>query len=154
MPLVHDNYFRIPDFKLEFAIRLTRNGAVLWNNTFESLNASASVGGSGSGSGVIRIDAMGATNSWSTASTMGMADVNGTANVYIEDNIFNNVFLSAIDCDNNARTVIRYNTFNAAASFVTVPIRLRTGNATPRYTTTRSCSTRPVRMAPSPIPST
>jgi hypothetical protein len=106
LPLIHDNYFRLPDFKLEFAVRIGRNGAVIYNNTFESLNAN------GSGSGNIQISAMGASNSWTTASTMGMADTTGTANVYIEDNVFNNIYLSAIDCDNNARTVIRYNTFN------------------------------------------
>ncbi len=106
MPLIHDNYFRLPDFKLDFAVRLMRNGAIIYSNTFESLNAS------GSGSGNIQISAMGATTSWTTASTMGMADSGGTGNVYIEDNVFNNIYLSAIDCDNNARTVIRHNTFN------------------------------------------
>jgi hypothetical protein len=115
VPLVHDNYFRVPDFVLIHAIRLRRNGGVFWNNTFESLTPTASVGGSGSGSGGLQINAESSGSSWTTRSTMGADDTTGTANVYIENNVFNNIFLQAIDCDNNARTVIRHNTFNDSA---------------------------------------
>ena len=105
-PLIHDNYFQIPDFQLNVAIRFERNGGVIHHNVFESINPN------GSGSGTIQLKPLGLSSSWSTASTMGMADTTGTANVYIEDNTFTNLYLSAIDCDDNARTVIRRNMFN------------------------------------------
>jgi hypothetical protein len=112
-PLIHDNYFNLPDFQLVHAIHYERyGGGVIHHNTFESLTASGTSGSSGAGSGGLAIKDQSSGVSWSTASTMGAADITGTANIYIEDNTFNNIYLQAIDCDDNARTVIRRNTFN------------------------------------------
>lgn len=111
-PLIHDNYFGVPDFQLLHCIRLQRNGGVIYRNTFESLTASGTSGSSGAGSGCVQLKDESSGTSWSIASTMGAADITGTANIYIEDNTFNNIYLQAIDCDDNARTVIRRNTFN------------------------------------------
>lgn len=111
VPLVHNNYFNLPDFQLLHAIHLMRNGAVVYQNTFESLTVRGSLGSGGAGSGALDI-VSGDSTSWTTASTMGTGDTNGTANVYIEDNVFTNIYLQAIDCSENARTVIRHNTFN------------------------------------------
>jgi hypothetical protein len=111
-PLIHDNYFNVPDFQLSGCIHFERNGGVIWNNVFESLTSSGTGGSSGAGSGCLQLKNGSGGTSWSTASTMGTADVTGTANVYIEDNVFNNIYLQSIDCDDNARTVIRHNTFN------------------------------------------
>jgi hypothetical protein len=105
-PLIHDNYFRVPHFQLLHCLRLSRNGGVIYRNTFESLSAG------GAGSGCVQVKPESDPISWSSASTMGTADTTGTANVYIENNVFNNIFLQAIDCDDNARVVIRANTFN------------------------------------------
>jgi hypothetical protein len=110
-PIIHDNYFRVPDFQLFQCMTLLRNGAVIHRNVFESLTVKGGGGSGGAGSGCLQIK-VGSGSSWSTASTMGAADTTGTANVYIEDNIFTNIYLQAIDCDDNARTVIRFNTFN------------------------------------------
>jgi hypothetical protein len=112
VPLVHDNYFRVPDFVLIHAIRLSRSGGIFWNNTFESLDATGTSGSSGSGSGVFQLNNDSGGSSWTTASTMGKADTTGTANTYIEDNTFSNLHQQAIDIDNNARAVIRHNILN------------------------------------------
>jgi hypothetical protein len=111
-PVVHDNYFRVPNFQLAQCMTVRRNGAVIHHNVFESLVANGTSGSGGSGSGCLQLKDESNGSSWSTASTMGTADTTGTANIYIEDNIFTNIYLQVIDCDDNARTVIRFNTFN------------------------------------------
>ena len=42
---------------------------------------------------------------------MGTHDTNGTLNIYIEDNTFYGQSNGTIDCDDNCRVVVRYNTF-------------------------------------------
>jgi hypothetical protein len=114
-PLIHDNYFRVPDWQLVNAIHYGRySGGVIYLNTFESLTTAGVGGSSGAGSGCLVIKDPGdsASWSWSTASTMGTDDTTGLNNVYIEGNTFNNIYLQAIDCDDNSRVVIRQNTFN------------------------------------------
>jgi len=51
------------------------------------------------------------TNSWTTADSMGTNDANGKKNIYIEDNTFNGQSNGVLDCDDNIRVVLRYNTF-------------------------------------------
>jgi hypothetical protein len=46
---------------------------------------------------------------------MGTADVNGTANTYVEDCSFKDLFLQAVDFDDNSRTVVRHCTFDNSA---------------------------------------
>jgi hypothetical protein len=54
------------------------------------------------------------TDSWTSPSTMGMADTTGTNNLYVEDSDFH-AWLNATDFDDNARAVIRHSVFNNAA---------------------------------------
>ncbi len=103
--LVHDNYFRNVNFRVN-CIRWSAAGGVISNNTFESLDPDGSSGG------CFQLKAEGSTSSWSTASTMGKADSTGTANVYIENNAFKKIILQSIDVDDNMRAVIRYNSFD------------------------------------------
>ena len=104
--LVHDNYFRNVSFAVS-CIRWSAIGGVIWNNVFESLDVDGSSGG------CFQLkDNANNTKSWTTTSTMGTADVTGTANVYIENNTFKKIILQAIDVDDNMRAVIRYNTFD------------------------------------------
>jgi hypothetical protein len=105
--LLHDNYFRSVNFTVD-CVRWGAQGGVIWSNTFESLDAD----GSQSGCLQIKSDAGTMQNSWSTASTMGTADTNGTINVYVEDNTFKKILVQSIDVDDNMRAVIRYNTFD------------------------------------------
>jgi hypothetical protein len=55
------------------------------------------------------------TTSWTTPSTMGMNDLSGESNLYIEDNRFVKVLQAGIDVDANSRVVIRRNTFDNSA---------------------------------------
>ena len=103
--LIHDNYFRTVEFRIG-CMRWAAVGGVIWNNVFESLQAEGSSGG------CLQLKAENLVSSWTTVSTMGTADLNGTANVYIENNTFRKVILQAIDVDDNMRVVIRYNTFD------------------------------------------
>lgn len=52
------------------------------------------------------------TASWTTPSTMGMADTTGESNVYVENSTFTLALHEAIDFDDNCRIVIRHNTFD------------------------------------------
>ncbi len=53
--------------------------------------------------------------SWTTGSTFGTDDTNGDQNVYFEDNVFRKIIIQSLDSDNNARVVIRHNTFDNSA---------------------------------------
>ncbi len=50
--------------------------------------------------------------SWTTASTMGADDLDGESNVYVEDNVFREIPLQALDPDSNSRVVVRRNRFD------------------------------------------
>ncbi len=54
-------------------------------------------------------------NSWGIAGTIGAADTNGKRNLYIENNTFLGGTNQGIDCDDAARCVIRYNTFDRSS---------------------------------------
>ena len=105
--LVHDNYMQVQNFGVS-CIHWGARGGVVWGNEFVSLDPS------GSQSGCIPIKAEDPSSdvSWTTASTMGVADANGDRNVYFEDNIFRKILQQVLDPDGNARVVIRYNTFD------------------------------------------
>jgi hypothetical protein len=104
--LVHDNYFRTVEFTVN-CIRWTAKSGVIWANVFETLERNGSSGGCL----LIKPDTASAV-SWSTASTMGTADITGTSNVYVEGNTFKKILVQAIDVDDDMRAVIRYNTFD------------------------------------------
>ncbi len=103
-PFIVDNtHFAIgsPD-----TITITANGGVLYQNEFYSA--------SGSAADTMRVNLgvdAGAA-SWASAHTMGTADTNGESNIYFEDNTWTNFLEIALDCDNGARVVARYNTLN------------------------------------------
>jgi hypothetical protein len=54
-------------------------------------------------------------NSWGTAHTIGTADTTGKRNLYIENNTFLGGTNQGIDCDDAARCVVRYNTFDRSS---------------------------------------
>ena len=106
-PLLHDCSFESSGGLLEM-IRFRINGGVVWNWTFydKDQNEEAITFKDPSGG------AHGVSQSWTTNDTMGMADGNGTANTYVENCIFDEMTLQAVDIDDNSRAVIRYCTFN------------------------------------------
>jgi hypothetical protein len=100
--LVHDCYFETNYIAVIFALGWETNGGVIWHCKFFSNYNLA--GGIDFKSGY--------TESWRTPSTMGMADVNGTANTYVEDCRFTGFYLDCVDFDDNSRTVLRHCTID------------------------------------------
>jgi hypothetical protein len=106
--LLHDCSFYSSGLMLQH-ILWQQNGGVIWNCLFN--------GGYVEGSNVT-IDVAfqfkySAADLWRTPSTMGTADVNGTANTYIEDCTFQQMCLECINCDDGSRTVFRHNSFQS-----------------------------------------
>jgi hypothetical protein len=99
-PLIFDNVFTVSGNGN--AIRYETNGGVIYRNTFN---------GTWNESG-IQHKAIGQSASWTTADTMGTKDADGRRNLYVEDNVFNNLTNQGTDFDDNSRVVFRYNTMN------------------------------------------
>ncbi len=107
--LFHDCNFTVTSNGEDCILERT-NGGVFWNCTFFS-NYNDNVG-------IYLKNSASSTqpgDPWQTLSTMGTADSTGLANTYIEDCTFNGLFLQAINIDDNARVVVRRNTFNDSA---------------------------------------
>jgi hypothetical protein len=103
-PLLHDCYITATG-GTNRAVLWDMNGGVIYNNTLYSNDGSAEPFGFAFETPVI-------DSNWMSPSTLGMLDANGTANVYVEDNTWNNCTLQSFDGGDNARVVIRHNTFN------------------------------------------
>jgi hypothetical protein len=87
------------------------NRGVIWGNTFTGVL----VGGAClNDASAVRHKISNLTSSWTSASSYGTADTNGDQNLYFETNNVTNVF-QAIDVDDNARTVVRFNTMTNAS---------------------------------------
>jgi hypothetical protein len=108
--LLHDCYFETSG-SVWRCIEWATNGGVIWNCSFYSHDQDKSgiafANSSGSSQGV--------SADWTRPDTMGTADTKGTANTYLEDCTFTNLYLQAIDFADNARTVVRHCTFNNSA---------------------------------------
>lgn len=100
--LVHDCYFETGGGLLR-SIRWRPNRGVLWSNQFYSNREDDQA--------IVFVDDENSA-SWSTASTMGADDLDGEANVYVEDNLFLELYLQALDPDSNSRVVVRHNVFD------------------------------------------
>jgi hypothetical protein len=100
--LVHDCYFEVNYISAIFGLGWVGNGGVIWRCKFFS---NYLLDG-----GIEFKSALSET--WRTPSTMGMADVNGTANTYVEDCTFTGIFIGAVDFDDNSRTVLRHCTLD------------------------------------------
>lgn len=103
--LVHDNYFETKGGLLR-SIRWTAKNGVIWNNEFYSNKQDDQA--------IVFVNDN-TDSSWSTPDTMGMRDTTGENNVYVENNLFRQIYLQALDVDSNSRVVIRYNTFDNSA---------------------------------------
>lgn len=62
--------------------------------------------------GAFNIKISNTSESWTTADSLGMRDTNGTWNHYIENNTFYGHSNGIMDCDDNCRVVLRYNTLS------------------------------------------
>lgn len=99
---VHDNYFETNGGLLR-SIRWGSPRGVVWRNEFFSNRQDDQA-----------IVFLGAADSWTTADTMGTRDVDGESNVYVEDNLFRELYVQALDPDSNSRVVIRHNRFESS----------------------------------------
>lgn len=99
---IHDCVFKTGSYDMWSSIRMATNRGIIYNNTFTA---------SGMTDNAICLK-YAPSSSWTTASTMGTDDSDGTHNVYIEDNTFNEHLHECIDMDSYSRVVIRHNTFN------------------------------------------
>ncbi|MBV8101678.1 MAG: hypothetical protein JOZ31_21255 [Verrucomicrobia bacterium] len=96
--LVHDCYFETNYVSAIFGLGWGTNGGVIWRcKFFSNYNLDGGIQFKSTSS-----------ETWRTPSTIGMADVNGTANTYIEDCTFIGIFIGAVDFDDNSRTVLRH----------------------------------------------
>ncbi len=102
--LIHDCYFESGPDDGATLIALSANRLILWECSFAAFPFCFSTQ-------PIRL--VGAVNTWTYASTMGMNDATGINNIYVEDCDFN-AFQNCTDLDNSARAVLRYNLFNNA----------------------------------------
>ena len=103
--LVHNCWFQTGD-TASAAIYAGTNHGLIWNCSFDNSLWSANVEGI-----QVKISANADNGSWSTNSTMGMDDTNGTTNFYVEDCDFH-AYLTAMDFDDNSRAVVRYNSID------------------------------------------
>jgi hypothetical protein len=103
--LVHDCYFETNGGAVSYSIEWLTNGGVIWDCKFASNYNFA---------GGIQFKYPN-NAAWTTPSTMGMADVNGTANTYVEDCSFTGMYLGCMDFDDDSRTVIRHCTMDNSA---------------------------------------
>ena len=87
------------------SIRSNTNRGVIWNCSFDASPYSMQP---------IAFHLKNAPpSSWTTPSTMGMADTTGQGNIYVEDSDFH-AYLNATDIDDNGRAVFRYSVFDNA----------------------------------------
>jgi hypothetical protein len=82
-------------------------GVIFANNTFTG----------GQNDFLLTVKDLTNTSSWTTADSFGTRDTSGTQNIYIETNTFNGGSNGILDCDDNCRVVMRYNTFIDSGGF-------------------------------------
>ena len=105
--LLHDMWFRVGN-GTGAAIHSNTNRGVAWNISADASPFAGSIP-------VFQHPANPVTDSWTTASTWGSADTNGTNAWYVETNDVH-AFLNTFDNDNNGRLVFRYNMMDNASA--------------------------------------
>ena len=98
---IHDCWFQTSGGGLA-AIFAATNQVLVWNCSFDDTFSQ------GAAAFQFKMENQAASQSWSTVSTMGMADTNGATNFYVEDCDFH-AFMNAADFDSNSRVVFRRN---------------------------------------------
>jgi hypothetical protein len=105
--LITANKFTLGSSKNALGVRTNRG--VIWKNSFVG-----TIGTSYMNNASALRHKHGLTASWTTPAKWGTDDTDGNQNLYFEANTLTNA-LEGIDVDDNARTVIRYNTFTNSA---------------------------------------
>jgi hypothetical protein len=101
--LVFDNFFICEGV---IAVESLVNRGIVYDNSFTRFQWA------GSDNECLKVE--GGSPSWTSVSTMGMNDTNGTSNFYFEDNDIH-AMVTSVDIDDHGRGVIRNNVFNESA---------------------------------------
>ena len=96
-------------------IAWTARGGVIWNARFVGL-ASGAADGVGPSGGSLWVS--NPHRPWTTASTMGMRDADGTVNLYLENSSCYNIG-AFLDADDHARVVVRHSLFDGCVQLQT-----------------------------------
>ena len=99
------------------AIEFLCNNGIVYNNSFDNRFDAGLASGNGIGNNDegITVKALGLTQSWSNNSTMGMADIGYTNNVYIQANYIAAMSGESMDFDDNSRAVLSFNIFDQSS---------------------------------------
>ena len=113
--LVNDLYMQVKEreWPEQPVINWEARGGVLWNIVADGTSASNPTGGVGTVGAGFLIKSPGGSGArlWTTASTMGSLDRDGSVNVYVEDSTFVNVSQWP-DIDDHGRFVARHSVFD------------------------------------------
>lgn len=104
------NYFNIAE--TDHGVSIEINGGVIADNDFIGPLSLLQNGGNSIAS---ILSPAAATTLWAAAPTFGDDDTDGTANIYVEDNVITNL-RDGWDCDDGAKMVFRHNTFNDSSA--------------------------------------
>jgi hypothetical protein len=101
--LLHDCKFKINTWN--YSIEWGTNGGVIWNCDFD-----------GGGLNGLSYVCHALNSTWTQKSTLGMDDVGGICNTYVEDCTFHNAYTAAMNPDDNSRIVVRHCTFDSCST--------------------------------------
>ncbi len=104
-PMIHDNVFTV---NAAGVMKYETNGGVIYRNVFRSTRPLSN--GLSDDEGIQhKMPQAQAEAEWRSADTMGTRDQDGRRNLYVEDNVFENMATQSTDFDDGARVVFRYN---------------------------------------------
>jgi len=106
--LIHDCWFSRPGASSGRSVFYADNKGITYRCSFDTGFYCNELNGAGNIDEAFVFKNVGLGNSWSTDSTMGMADIGGTNNAYVEDCYLAGMFLQSIDPDDNSRVVLRH----------------------------------------------
>jgi hypothetical protein len=112
--LIHDCWFSTAGPMLR-SIQTSVNRGIIYRCSFDSGFYSGNGNGIGNDDQAIGFKNDQNTSAWTETSKMGMDDVDGLGNFYVEDCYFAGIYLQTMDFDGNARAAVRYCTFNNSA---------------------------------------
>ena len=113
---IHDCRFSVASVGAR-AVETRSNRGLVYKCSFDNkFDAGVTNNGNGNNDQGISFKCGGLTSSWTNNATMGMADTNGTSNFYVEDCYFAGFWTQGLDFDDNSRAVVRYCTFDNAAT--------------------------------------
>lgn len=107
--LLHDNWWNQSISSVDIVKNNSTNRGIIWNCSVTWTFIAQS------NSQFFHSPPNDRTESWTTPSTMGMADADGKQNIYIEDSDIHGNTAAACDFDSNTRAVYRYNLNDHAA---------------------------------------